>query len=136
MFIWSLTYDQQCVFTQYHSNIFLRVLPTRWRAKNGGHRYETKLRHCHTMYIFNKSAFSFVRQLTTWHCTHALLRAVMRHGCCWPPAVQQSINNSCPPPGPQQQTRRKARACGGRMLGQANDDNDNDFIGMAANRLD
>jgi len=88
------------------------------------------------MYIFNKSAFSFVRQLTTWHCTHALLRAVMRHGCCWPPAVQQSINNSCPPPGPQQQTRRKARACGGRMLGQASDDNDNDFIGIAANRLD
>ena len=50
--------------------------------KNGGHRYETKLRHCHTMCIFNKSALSFVRQLTTWHCTHALLRAVMRHGCC------------------------------------------------------
>jgi len=84
------------------------------------------------MYIFNKSAFSFVRQLTTWHCTHALLRAVMRHGCCWPPAVQQSINNSCPPAGPTAANPPQSPG----VLGQANDDNDNDFIGMAANRLD
>jgi len=48
-------------------------------------------------------------------------------------AIDQQL---LPPPGPQQQTHRKARACGGRMLGQASDDNDNDFIGMAANRLD
>ena len=30
---------------------FLRVLPTRWRQKNGWHRYGSKLRHCHFMYM-------------------------------------------------------------------------------------
>ena len=44
--------------------------------------------------------FSFLRQLTTWHCPHLLLCAVLRRGCCWPPAVQQSIDISWP-----QQTR-------------------------------
>jgi len=29
-----------------------------------------------------KSVFSFLRQLTTWHCPHMLLRAVLRRRCC------------------------------------------------------
>jgi len=47
----------------------------------------------------NKSVFSFLRQLQTWHCPHLLLRAAAA------PAVQQSIDISYPP-DPQQQTRR------------------------------
>jgi len=45
--------------------------------------------------VGNKSVFSFLRQLSTLHCSPLLLHA----------AVQQSIDISCPP-GPQQQTRR------------------------------
>jgi len=29
---------------------------------------------------FNKSVLSFLRQLTTWHCPHLLLRAVLLRG--------------------------------------------------------
>jgi len=49
--------------------------------------------------------FSFLRALTTWHCPHLLLRAVLRSRAAATPAVQQSIDISYPP-GPQQQTRR------------------------------
>ena len=31
---------------------------------------------------FNKSVFTFLRQLTTWHCSHLLRRAMLRRGCC------------------------------------------------------
>ena len=47
--------------------------------------------HTHT---HTTSASSFLRRLTTWHCSHLLL---------------QSIDISWPP-GPQQQTRRNVRA--------------------------
>ena len=47
----------------------------------------------------NKYVFSFLRQLVTCHCPHLL-----RRGCCWAPAVQQSMDIACSP-GPQQQTR-------------------------------
>jgi len=53
----------------------------------------------------NKSVFSFLRTLKTWHCPHLLLRAVLRPRAAAAPAVQQSIDIS-QPPGPQQQTRR------------------------------
>ena len=47
---------------------------------------------------------SFLRQLSTWHCSHLLWSAVPRRRCCWAPAVQQSIDISCLR-GAQQQTR-------------------------------
>ena len=47
--------------------------------------------------------FSFQRQLTAWHSPHLLLRAVLRRSCCWPPAVQQSIDIFWSP-GPQQRS--------------------------------
>ena len=47
----------------------------------------------------DKSPFSFLRTLTTWHCPHS----PTARRCCWAPAVQQSIDISCPL-GPQQQT--------------------------------
>ena len=55
----------------------------------------------------------FLRQLTTWHCPHLLLRAILllcavpRRRCCRGTAVQQSIDRpiSCLL-GPQQHTRR------------------------------
>ena len=63
----------------------------------------------------NKSAFSFLSQLTTWHGPQLLLRAVLWRGYGAadrrPPAVQQSID-IFRPPGPQQQTRSSG---GGRM---------------------
>ena len=34
----------------------------------------------------NKSAFSLVPRLSTWHCPHLLLSAVLRRRCCWTPA--------------------------------------------------
>jgi len=55
--------------------------------------------------LLNKSVFSFLRALTTWHCPHLLLHAVLRPRAAATPAVQQSIDISNPP-GPQQQTRR------------------------------
>ena len=45
--------------------------------------------------------FSLVNSLSTWHCPHLLLSAVLRRRCCWTPL---SINISCPH-GAQQQTR-------------------------------
>jgi len=44
---------------------------------------------------FNTSVFSFLRQLTTRHCSHLLLNAVLR--------LLPSIDISCPQ-GPEQQT--------------------------------
>ena len=59
-----------------------------WRALTSAHNY---------------SLLSLLRQLTTWHCSHLSLNAVLL--CCRgarrPPL---SINIACPP-GPQQQTR-------------------------------
>jgi len=43
----------------------------------------------------NKSVFSFLRTLKTWHCP----RSPSARRCCWAPAVQQSIDISCPPAG-------------------------------------
>ena len=31
----------------------------------------------------DKSVFSLVRRLSTWHCPHLLLSAVLRRRCCW-----------------------------------------------------
>ena len=52
----------------------------------------------------NKSVFSILRQLTTWHCPHP---AAARR--CWAPSMQQLVDICCLP-GSQQQTRS-----GGRM---------------------
>ena len=51
----------------------------------------------------SKPVFSFLRQLTAWHCPHLLLRAVLRRGWLLS-AGRQSVDISCSP-GPQQQTR-------------------------------
>jgi len=51
----------------------------------------------------NKSVVSFLRQLSTWHCPHSLLRP--RVACGAAVVGQQSIDISCPP-GAQLQTRR------------------------------
>ena len=59
----------------------------------------------------HKSVFSFLRQLTTRHCSHLLLSAVLRRRYCWAPDVQQSIDISC-------QNPQHAAECGGRMMGQ------------------
>ena len=53
----------------------------------------------------NKSVCSFLCQLTTWHCLHLLLCALLRCCCWWAPAVQQSVDISCPL-CPQQQTHQ------------------------------
>jgi len=37
-------------------------------------------------YRTNKSVFSLVPRLSTWHCPHLLLSAVLRHRSCWVPA--------------------------------------------------
>jgi len=53
----------------------------------------------------NKPVLSFPRQLTTWHCPHLLLSAVLRPFAAAAPAVQKSIGISHPS-GRQHQTRR------------------------------
>ena len=63
-----------------------------------------------------KSVFSFLRQLTTWHCPHLLLSAVLWRGCCWPPTVQQSTDIICPRRA--HSSKPAAAACGGRTIGR------------------
>jgi len=74
-------------------------LPYRGRSEN---QQDTRMQHS-----TSKSVFSFLRQLTTWHCPHLLLLS----------AGQQSIDISCSP-DPQQQTRsigeRRDRQTDGR----------------------
>jgi len=55
--------------------------------------------------------FSFLRQLTTWHCPHS----AAQHHCCGtatahrqPPAVQQQSGDISGLAGPQQQTRHNS----------------------------
>ena len=52
MSVWSLTYKQSAC-KHYHSNKHLSEFsPTRWRQeKNNWPSYETKLRHCHTLWF-------------------------------------------------------------------------------------
>jgi len=65
------------------------------------------------LYI-NKSVFSFLRRLTTWHCPHSCTINTHRRSphtataarCCWPPAVQHNYLLLVGP---------TAAACGGRM---------------------
>jgi len=40
----------------------------------------------------NKSVFSFLYQLVTWHSLHLLLHAMLWHSCCWLP-TRQPCNN-------------------------------------------
>jgi len=54
--------------------------------------------------VCNKSAFSYLRTLKTWHYPHLLLRGVLRPRAAAALAMQQSINIFYPP-DPQQQTR-------------------------------
>jgi len=61
--------------------------------------------------VTKKSAFSFVRQLSTWHCPHLLLSAALQARRA---AIDRYI--SCPP-GAKQQTR----SCGERMMGRTMD---------------
>ena len=51
--------------------------------------------------VTNKSIFSFLHTLTTWHYPHSPAAAAARR--------QQSVDVSCPP-GPQQQTCRSVEA--------------------------
>ena len=37
-------------------------------------------------FLINKSALSLVPRLSTWHCPHLLLSAMLRRRCCWAPA--------------------------------------------------
>jgi len=39
------------VFKQYHSDKDFSAVYLQYGGKNGEHRYETKLRHCHAMYM-------------------------------------------------------------------------------------
>ena len=50
MFTFSSTY-QQSVFKQYHNQKHSQRFTYKMAAENSGHRYDTKLRHCHPMYI-------------------------------------------------------------------------------------
>jgi len=61
---------------------------------------------------YNKSVFSFLRRLTTWHCPHLPAAAAER----WP-AVQQSIDISCPLQ-PTAASLQQRVCCCGPMLGQ------------------
>ena len=63
----------------------------------------------------NKSVSSFLRRLSTWHCPHLLPSAVLRRRCCWPPAVQQSIDI---PARRAHSSKPAAAECGGRIMGQ------------------
>jgi len=64
----------------------------------------------------NKSVFSFLRQLTTWHCSQLLLRAARLLLTAGPLVVQQSIDIS---PG-RRALRQQMRSSdvGGRIVGQ------------------
>jgi len=39
------------VFKQYHSDKDFSAVYLQYGGENGEHRYETKLRHCHAMYM-------------------------------------------------------------------------------------
>jgi len=47
------------------------------------------------LYFINKSVFSFLRQLTTWHCPHLLLHVVLQRCCCCAPGSNRSISPVC-----------------------------------------
>ena len=85
---------------------FLRLLAGDWTSGSWVKGQSMQKCVCYNNTVqpnnINKPVFSFLRQLTTWHCPHLLQR-----GCCWPPALQQFIDISWSP-GPQQQTRRAA----------------------------
>jgi len=42
---------------------------------------------------------SFLRQLSTWHCSHLLLEAVLRRRCCWAPCSRAVIHRYLQPVG-------------------------------------
>jgi len=63
--------------------------------------------------VTNKSVFSYLRALTTWHCPHSL--AARRR--CWSQAVQQSIDIHIPT-GPTATNLQQRICCCGPMLGQ------------------
>jgi len=54
--------------------------------------------------------FSFLRQLTTWHSPHSLLRRALLIDCCCPPAVQQSVDISAAGPTAANPPQRRAAA--------------------------
>ena len=64
----------------------------------------------------NKSVFSFLRQLTMWHCSQLLLRAARLLLTAGPLVVQQSIDISPGRRALQQQMR--SSDVGGRIAGQ------------------
>jgi len=67
---------------------------------------------------FNKSVLSPVPWLTTWHCMYPLQR-----GCCWQPAMQQSIHISWA------HSSKPAVAACGKLMGQT----DGQWDGRTAN---
>ena len=60
-----------------------------------------------------ESVFSFLRQLSTWHCSHLLLSAVLRRRCCWTPDGRR-----CRTISPALSSRPAARRSCGRSMGQ------------------
>jgi len=51
---------QQSLFNRHHSDKhFSSFLPTRWRQKSTGTLYETKLRHCHPVYVLRLKAVGY-----------------------------------------------------------------------------
>ena len=80
--------------TTYDSDLRSAVRGTDRRSK---HAY----RNCDAMQrkpCKKKAVFNVLRQLTMWHSLpHLLLRAVLRRGCCWPPAWRRCSNRSISP---------------------------------------
>ena len=74
--------------------------PSQWLSSSSLQHCRTTVRACdgHTI---NKSVFGFLRQLTTWHCSHLLLSAVLLGALR--PHLTIDIAYS---PGARQQTRR------------------------------
>ena len=77
----------------------------------------TMLGFCHLIntLCYNKSVFSLVLRLSTWHCTHLLLNAVLRHRYCWAPGT---VNRYVLPARRSQQIRCTASRCWCQMTGQ------------------
>ena len=64
----------------------------------------------------NKSVFSFLRQLSTRHCSHLLLCAVLRRRCCW--AFGGRRCRSIFPAATALSSKPAAAAYGGQIVGR------------------
>ena len=69
--------------------------------------------HCRWCY---KSVFSFLRQLSTRHCSHLLLSVVLQRRCCWAPGARRC--RSIYPARTGLSSKPAARRFCGRMIEQ------------------